>query len=573
MNIENAEEYLSKNLLCHIDEPFTLTHLISVLFHITQLKAIPLPAIEAIRAVAFILKQHEASDIAKLASEHIINILTPKIAEHVVAAIAPQVAKILTTSEHLEDTMKEAERLRAATEREREERRGEMEIAADRIDETVNTLHDSLDECKEALKNISPTLDKANDRLNDFSQRTDPPSTPSHTTTVTQPQYTKPSYSTIAAAHLPPSVDQALARTAIRARQIILDPLPGGNMFPPETTHAEIVKLLKESLKHISDDTTPHGDIRAVTTFRNGGLLVELENEPLATWLRKPLNRNAMAGKLGPTVSFRSSAFPIVIEYLPIHTQITEDKFLRKTEEENNLPENSLISAKWIKPIDRRSQTQRKAFMLLQVIDAPTANLIIKNGVCISNERFTTRKDKKEPFRCAKCQKFGHIARNCTAPTDTCGTCGNQHRTSDCNAYKSEHCTNCKTNDHTSWNRRCPEFKRRLETLNDNFPENRMPYYPTETPWTQIANLPRTNRAQPQPPPPSEPNKSAFSSRPLTHFTQSKLNYQKDQSRRQPPTPRSQPQTQPISQILTNLPPLTEDSESSSEHNSSWFDA
>ncbi|KIK47994.1 hypothetical protein CY34DRAFT_72772, partial [Suillus luteus UH-Slu-Lm8-n1] len=121
-NIENAEEYLNKNLLCHIDEPFTLTHLISVMFHITQLKSVPLLAIEAIRAVAYIMKKHEANEIAETITNQITNNLSPRIAEHVIAAISPQVAKILSTSENLETIIKEAERLKSAVEREKEEK-------------------------------------------------------------------------------------------------------------------------------------------------------------------------------------------------------------------------------------------------------------------------------------------------------------------------------------------------------------------------------------------------------------------------------------------------------------------
>ncbi|OAX31070.1 hypothetical protein K503DRAFT_704281, partial [Rhizopogon vinicolor AM-OR11-026] len=69
------------------------------------------------------------------------------------------------------------------------------------------------------------------------------------------------------------------------------------------------------------------------------------------------------------------------------------------------------------------------------------------------------RKDKKEPIRCARCQQFAHIARNCSAAVEACGTCGNQHRTADCKAYRSDHCINCKTPHHTSWSRECPIFK------------------------------------------------------------------------------------------------------------------
>lgn len=57
------------------------------------------------------MKKHEASEIADLVSVQITNILSPKIAEHIVAAIVPQVAKILSTTDHLKTTLKEAKGL------------------------------------------------------------------------------------------------------------------------------------------------------------------------------------------------------------------------------------------------------------------------------------------------------------------------------------------------------------------------------------------------------------------------------------------------------------------------------
>lgn len=86
-------------------------------------------------------------------------------------------------------------------------------------------------------------------------------------------------------------------------------------MFPPDTPHADIVKLIKGPVTLISDSTTPKGGICAVTLFHNGGLMVELESDSLTTWLRKPMNKTALTNKLGPIVSFHSSAFPVVREY------------------------------------------------------------------------------------------------------------------------------------------------------------------------------------------------------------------------------------------------------------------
>ncbi|KAG1800131.1 hypothetical protein EV424DRAFT_1352180 [Suillus variegatus] len=155
MNINHAKDYLAKNLLCHIDQPFTLCHITSTLFHITQLKAILLPAIEAIRAVVFILKSHEANEIAELVSEHISTNLTPKIAEHVVAAIAPQVARILTTSENLDSTLKEADRLRTTIEREKDERNSDLNTVAEHLEEATGNLFESIEECNKSMKLLS----------------------------------------------------------------------------------------------------------------------------------------------------------------------------------------------------------------------------------------------------------------------------------------------------------------------------------------------------------------------------------------------------------------------------------
>ncbi|KAG0700623.1 hypothetical protein DFH29DRAFT_1000959 [Suillus ampliporus] len=303
-NIDTAEDYLSKNLLCHVGKPYTLTHLISVLFHATQLKGVPLPAASAMRAADFILKKHTAY--------------------HVIAALAPQIAKVLNASK----TMAGSE--------------NEVQTAAGRIEAAADALYESVKDCHNAMKLLSPSLDSTQQCLNTLSTQLTDRSTRTHV--PQNSQLPAPSYSSITAAHLSPTIDQAVARAAIRARQIILDPSPGGTMFPPGTPHENIVKTIKEALATIRNYNTPPGDIRAVTTFHNGGLIVELENEHLAAWLRTPEGRSTLGTQLGPTVSFCNRSFPLVAEYLPIQMQIDNKNFLSTVEQENGLPANSLMS-------------------------------------------------------------------------------------------------------------------------------------------------------------------------------------------------------------------------------------
>ena len=80
-------------------------------------------------------------------------------------------------------------------------------------------------------------------------------------------------------------------------------------------------------------------------------------------------------------------------------------------------------------------------------------------------------KCKKEPTRCLKCQGWGHLSYACPQLYDTCGTCGDRHRTSACTNMNRLHCTSCKTHTHASWDRMCPSFMRRCEEMDRQLPE------------------------------------------------------------------------------------------------------
>jgi hypothetical protein len=91
---------------------------------------------------------------------------------------------------------------------------------------------------------------------------------------------------------------------------------------------------------------------------------------------------------------------------------------------------------------------------------------------------------KHEPMQCMKCRCWGHFAYTCTVSADTCRTCGGGHRSNDCSNKEKTHCISCKSDMHTSWDREYPEFRRRCEQYDENYPENSLPYFPTDEEWT-----------------------------------------------------------------------------------------
>ncbi|KIK38869.1 hypothetical protein CY34DRAFT_90237, partial [Suillus luteus UH-Slu-Lm8-n1] len=231
--LESAEKYLTSVLLRQADKPLSPLHLAGVLFQVTQMaKPIPLAVTNAIRAVAFILKQHATSEIAevvaKITAEQLADSLSANIVNNVIAAIAPQVVSIHTTAEALKTTFDHSKQLHNTMEREKEEKRNDLKTAAECIEDAVDTLYESIEDCNNSYKLLTPSLEFTQDRLNNLATQLSQP-----LPTITQPTApipAFPTYSSVVAANIPPSIDQAVARASIRAKQILLDPTSGHSL-------------------------------------------------------------------------------------------------------------------------------------------------------------------------------------------------------------------------------------------------------------------------------------------------------------------------------------------------------
>ncbi|KAG2103733.1 uncharacterized protein F5147DRAFT_775860 [Suillus discolor] len=142
--------------------------------------------------------------------------------------MAPQMAKLLTASDQLSDTVERTEAVRKAMVNDRDEMDDGLQISASRIETVADELHTSVEDCQNALKLLSPSLDTTQERLNTLSTQLLTQHVPTHydgnteETDTNQPQ--RQTYSSIVTANLTPSIDKAIGRAAIRAREILLDP-------------------------------------------------------------------------------------------------------------------------------------------------------------------------------------------------------------------------------------------------------------------------------------------------------------------------------------------------------------
>ena len=223
----------------------------------------------------------------------------------------------------------------------------------------------------------------------------------------------------------------------------------------------------------------------------------------MATWIRDPTRKLTLTESLGSNIRVKDRTYNLLISFVPITTRIDDNKTLCNIEQDNKIPCNSIIQMKWIKDPSRREENQQVAHVLMSLNSPKVANRLISEGIYYDLGKLRTLKDKKDPLHCLKCQHWGHMARNCTETKDTCGTCGGGHCHTKCNSHRTYYCANCKTNAHSSADKGCPEYQIQLAILNACTPENQMPYFPTEEPWTQVLLPPKPTGPIVHPHPPS----------------------------------------------------------------------
>lgn len=233
-----------------------------------------------------------------------------------------------------------------------------------------------------------------------------------------------------------------------------------------------------------TEDPTVPEDAQFISArkINHGQVLYEVNSSQTADWLRSPDGAKAFISKFGPNITLATKPFPVLVEYVPIRFDIDDPSALREIERKNALSADSIKSARWIKPIERRSPQQRRAHLTLEILKPSDTNLAIKEGLIILGPRCPTRKLLPEPIRCMKCQSFegSHFARDCRKTDDTCGTCAGNHRTKNCESTSQDqrYCANCREAGHAAWDRDCPVYQDKVKQYQSHIADARYRFYP-----------------------------------------------------------------------------------------------
>ena len=433
---EKGRTYLEERLLMVPEgAPLALAVLSATLFQVAAMRGMTRPAINAVRAVAYLLAEVEIREVAESIRE---------VANEQFNEMASDLKEF--TAGLKEKMVAELEEKAAVLEKKATELTEVVEKAAQQTSNFGSAPY------RDALTRASGAPLDANPRL--------------------------------------------AAKESIRQRQSLID-IPKGSGLKDCANSV----LLGKFAEAMGKATEQKHKIRSALKLQNGGILVEMVTDEGATWLASKVNAEAFLRELGESeASFKTRSYNVVAYYVPLNLDTSSEKDKREIEETNNIPEGGLMKIRWIKPPARRRTDQRYAHVIATFSDPDAANRAIVNGLTICNKRVSVAKSKKEPIRCLKCQGWDHIAAECviSREVNVCGTCGaRDHWTSKCTQQNVTYCSSCRTHDHTTWDRGCPIFLRKIEDLNARDPANDLPFFPAKEAWTWSPSYPSQGRRVP----------------------------------------------------------------------------
>ena len=257
-------------------------------------------------------------------------------------------------------------------------------ILANLAENAIKSIEAVETKCKEVLTDVQ-TQAQAQTQTQQSVQE--------NQTTNSQPHpQTRPTYAEMLQRTGDPSTNDrthraVLAREEMLRKQILVDGIEGVQ----EGTEGLTPKLLVAKANLAIDlmavldpetNTNKPRDAKIVSAkiLGNKGVILEAIDEQTATWLRDEKSARAFTASISSQAHIKPRSFHIAIEFVPTSLNEQLPGLLRTIEAENDLKNNSLTAARWMRAPNNWREDQRSAHAILTTNDLPTANAMLKKG-------------------------------------------------------------------------------------------------------------------------------------------------------------------------------------------------
>ena len=206
----------------------------------------------------------------------------------------------------------------------------------------------------------------------------------------------------------PPHADPRLvAKEGIRIQQFMVKGITRdsrvGNM-----SIAEVKKAANKALENVGSS---RHKVRLVTRQGKKGLLVEIESDNGAAWLKDNKNAKSFCESLSPGLAIKHRLYSVLTFNASTALDPDNADHIKEIMETNDIMENGIASMRWVKPAGCHDRAdQHSTHLILVFTNINDANRAILSGLHICQQWLRVVKPKKEPLHCMKCHQWNHVA-------------------------------------------------------------------------------------------------------------------------------------------------------------------
>ncbi|KIN95837.1 hypothetical protein M404DRAFT_33801 [Pisolithus tinctorius Marx 270] len=115
-----------------------------------------------------------------------------------------------------------------------------------------------------------------------------------------------------------PTQEHAKAHTAIRDRQVLIDPDRDHPILNETTKRETAIDLIRQAIEAVDRVDGPEIQLKSIAQLRNNGVLLEFNSQEAAAWIRKVPNRITFLEKLGGTTTIKDRVYSVPAHQITI---------------------------------------------------------------------------------------------------------------------------------------------------------------------------------------------------------------------------------------------------------------